>query len=68
MVIEANPIPDHETGVLQGLEPDAVHESILEGSDDPLERAMNRAPRLSWLDITEPSEVEFVHYRVLLLA
>ena len=36
MVIEADPIPDHATGVLQGLEPVAVHALLLEGSDDPL--------------------------------
>ena len=40
MVIEADPIPDHATGVLQGLEPVAVHALLLEGSDDPLDHTV----------------------------
>lgn len=40
MVIEADPIPDHATGVLQSLEPVAMNALILEGSDDPLDHAV----------------------------
>ena len=40
MVIEADPIPNHATGVLQGLEPVAMNALILEGSDDPLDHAV----------------------------
>ncbi len=35
--VEADPIPDDATGVLQGLKPVAVSTLILEGSDDPLD-------------------------------
>jgi len=37
VVIEADPAPDHATGVLQGLEPVAVHALILERSYDSLD-------------------------------
>jgi hypothetical protein len=40
VVIEADPIPDHATGMLQGLEPVAMNALILEGSDDPLDHAV----------------------------
>lgn len=40
MVIEADPIPDHTAGVLQGLEPVTVNALIFEGSDDPFEHAV----------------------------
>lgn len=40
MVIEADPIPDLATGVLQGLEPVAMNAFILEGSDEPLGHAV----------------------------
>ena len=40
MVIEADPIPDHTAGVLQGLEPVTMNALIFEGSDDPLDHAV----------------------------
>ena len=40
MVIEADPIPDHTAGVLQGLEPVTVNALVFEGSDDPLDQAV----------------------------
>ena len=40
MVIEADPIPDHTTGVLQGLEPVTVNALVFEGSDDPFDHAV----------------------------
>lgn len=40
IVVEIDSIPDHTTGVLQGLVPEAMFGLILEESDDPLDHAI----------------------------
>ena len=40
MVVEADPITEYATGVLQGLEAVAMNALVLERSDDPFDHAV----------------------------